>query len=83
MLDGVIVDPSYPPTESAVSASNDVAGRAILKWLEQHIEDRPDLRPVLLPSSPLGAKRIIRDNGAWINTLKRNNVSVVTMPIER
>jgi 4-hydroxyacetophenone monooxygenase len=82
MLDGVIVDPKYPPTEIAVSAKNDIARKAILDWLESQIEDRPDLRPVLLPSSPLGGKRIIRDNGAWIKTLKRNNVSVVTTPIE-
>jgi 4-hydroxyacetophenone monooxygenase len=83
MLDGVIVDPTYPPTERAVSAKNDAARKAILDWLEPRIEDRPDLRPVLLPSSPLGGKRIIRDNGAWIKTLKRDNVSVVTTPIER
>lgn len=82
MLDGVIVDPNYPPTESAVSAKNDAARSAILDWLEPQIKDRPDLRPILLPSSPLGAKRIIRDNGAWIKTLKRDNVSVVTTPIE-
>jgi 4-hydroxyacetophenone monooxygenase len=82
MLDGVIVDPTYPPTERAVSAKNDAARKAILEWLEPQIEDRPDLRPVLLPSSPPGAKRIIRDNGAWVKTLKRDNVSVVTTPIE-
>jgi 4-hydroxyacetophenone monooxygenase len=83
MLDGVIVDPNYPPTESAVSAKNDAARKAILEWLEPQIEDRPDLRPVLLPSSPLGGKRIIRDNGAWVKALKRDNVSVVTAPIEQ
>jgi 4-hydroxyacetophenone monooxygenase len=82
MLDGVVVDPSYPPTERAVSAKNDAARKAILEWLEPQIEDRPDLRPVLLPSSPLGAKRIIRDNGAWVKALKRDNVSVITKPIE-
>jgi 4-hydroxyacetophenone monooxygenase len=83
MLDGVIVDPNFPPTETAVSAKNDAARKAILEWLEPQIEDRPDLRSVLLPSSPLGSKRIIRDNGAWVKTLKRDNVSVVTTPIER
>jgi 4-hydroxyacetophenone monooxygenase len=82
MLDGVVVDPSYPPTERAVSAKNDAARKAILEWLEPQIEDRPDLRPVLLPSSPLGAKRVIRDNGAWVKALKLDNVSVTTKPIE-
>jgi 4-hydroxyacetophenone monooxygenase len=82
MLDGVIVDSNYPPTETAVSAKNDAARKAILEWLEPQIEDRPDLRHVVLPSSPLGGKRIIRDNGAWIKTLKRDNVSVITTPID-
>ncbi|MGA7327616.1 MAG: NAD(P)/FAD-dependent oxidoreductase [Rhodomicrobium sp.] len=81
MLDGVIVDPNYPPTEKAVSAKNDAVRKAILEWLEPQIADRPDLRHLVLPSSPLGAKRIIRDNGAWVKTLKRDNVSVITAPI--
>jgi 4-hydroxyacetophenone monooxygenase len=82
MLDGTVVEPDYPPTETAVSAKNDAARKAILDWLEPQIEDRPDLRPAVLPSSPLGAKRIIRDNGAWVKTLKRDNVEVVRTPID-
>jgi len=82
MLDGAIVEPDFPPTETAISAKNDAARRAILDWLEPQIEDRPDLRPAVLPSSPLGAKRIIRDNGAWVKALKRDNVQVVRAPIE-
>ncbi|MCG7522440.1 NAD(P)/FAD-dependent oxidoreductase [Ruegeria sp. Ofav3-42] len=75
MLDGVKVDPDYPPTEKAVSAMNDQARQAITDWMEAQIEDRPDLREHLIPnSSPLGGKRIIRDNGAWAKTLRRNNV---------
>jgi 4-hydroxyacetophenone monooxygenase len=83
MLDGAIVEPDYPPTETAVSAKNEAARKAILDWLEPQIADRPDLRPAVLPSSPLGAKRIIRDNGAWVKTLKRDNVEVITTPIDR
>jgi 4-hydroxyacetophenone monooxygenase len=82
MLDGTVVEPDYPPTETAVSAKNDAARKAILDWLEPQIEDRPDLRPAVLPSSPLGAKRIIRDNGAWVKTLKRDNVEVVRTPMD-
>lgn len=83
MLDGVVVDPDFPPTEKAVSALNEAARKAITDWLEAQIADRPDLRPLVIPTSPLGGKRIIRDNGTWVKTLKRENVSVVTTPIER
>jgi len=75
-LDEVVVDPEYPPTETAVAARNDALRRAILDWLEPQIADRPDLRELLIPDSPLGAKRIIRDDGCWVRTLKRANVNV-------
>ena len=45
MLEGAIVEPDYPPTETAVSAKNEAARKAILDWLEPQIADRPDLRP--------------------------------------
>lgn len=82
MLDGVVVDPEFPPTERAVSAKNEAARKAITEWLEPQIADRPDLRALVIPTSPVGGKRIIRDNGSWVKTLKRDNVSVVTTPID-
>jgi 4-hydroxyacetophenone monooxygenase len=76
VMDAVIVDPTYPPTEVAVSAKNDQLRQIITKWMEPQIADRPDLRDVVIPDSPIGGKRIIRDNGTWIATLKRDNVRV-------
>ena len=81
MLDGVTVDPGYPPTERAVSAANDAARAAITAWMEEQLEDRPDLRDFVIPTTPVGAKRIIRDNGTWIATLKKDNVSLDTRRI--
>jgi 4-hydroxyacetophenone monooxygenase len=34
-----------------------------------------------VPTYPVGAKRVIRDNGVWARTLKRDNVALVTEPI--
>jgi len=81
-LDDIAVDPAYPPTEKAVSARNDALRAAITAWMEPQFADRPDLRDVIIPDSPVGAKRIIRDNGDWIATLKRDNVTMVRKPIE-
>lgn len=84
MLDGVVVDPSFPPTERAVSLKNEQARAAITAWMEDQIADRPDLRDALIPTtSPVGGKRIVRDNGTWAKTLKRDNVAVVKSKIER
>ncbi|WP_033050351.1 flavin-containing monooxygenase [Pseudomonas sp. Ant30-3] len=81
-LEDVVVDVDYPPTEVAVSARNDQLRQAISAWMEPQFADRPDLRDVLIPDSPVGGKRIIRDNGTWISTLKRDNVSMIRLPIE-
>ena len=81
-LDDIAVDPAYPPTEKAVSARNDALRAAITAWMEPQFADRPDLRDVIIPDSPVGAKRIIRDNGDWIATLKRDNVTMLRNPIE-
>ncbi|GAC1620043.1 MAG: hypothetical protein NVS9B10_01340 [Nevskia sp.] len=51
-------------------------------WVDSQIADRPDLRPLLIADSPPGAKRLPRDNGTWIATLKRDNVRTVTTGIE-
>jgi 4-hydroxyacetophenone monooxygenase len=81
-LEDVMVDVDYPPTELAVSARNDRLRQDISAWMEPQFADRPDLRDVLIPDSPVGGKRIVRDNGTWISTLKRDNVSMIRQPIE-
>jgi len=82
MLDGVVVDPDFPPTELAVSAQNDAARKAVTQWIESQIDDRQDLQDFVVPNTPIGAKRVIRDNGRWIATLKRPNVTLVRERIE-
>ena len=50
---------------------------------EGEFADRPDLLEAVLPAYPLGAKRMLRDNGIWARALKRDNVRLVTDDIER
>ncbi|MGZ4771939.1 MAG: flavin-containing monooxygenase, partial [Ilumatobacteraceae bacterium] len=42
---------------------------------------RPDLLAKVMPDYPPAAKRIIRDDGIWATTLKRDNVDLITEPI--
>jgi 4-hydroxyacetophenone monooxygenase len=81
MLEGVVVDPDYPPTERSVSALNEAVRLALTESIEAQLIDRPDLRDIVIPKSPFAAKRIVRDNGIWIATLKRDNVAVASMSI--
>jgi len=81
MLEGVVVDPTYPPTEKSVSALNEAVRVALTDWIDSQLSDRPDLRDFVIPTSPFAAKRIVRDNGICIRTLKRDNVVVQRTPI--
>ncbi|MGQ0620641.1 MAG: flavin-containing monooxygenase [Panacagrimonas sp.] len=82
-LDTAIVDPDYPPTERAISASNEFVRQALTAWVDAQIADRLDLRPLLIPDAPPGSKRLPRDDGTWIATLKREDVRTITAGIER
>ncbi|WP_433860059.1 flavin-containing monooxygenase [Streptomyces kronopolitis] len=82
-LEGWIVDRDHPPTERAVSALNDQLRTSLLTAMEAQLTDAPELRERIVPAYPVGAKRVLRDNGLWIATLKRDDVRLVTAPIER
>ena len=83
--DGVIptvtVDPEWQPHDHAVSELNDLARMLLTGYLGLEFADRPDLLPKVIPTYPVGAKRILRDNGIWARTVKRDNVSLVTEKI--
>ena len=87
LLHGVLaaaeVDPSYPPTERAISATNDQLRSVLTGALEAAYADRPDLLAKSIPTYPVGAKRMCRDNGNWPAALKRDNVALVTEAIDR
>jgi 4-hydroxyacetophenone monooxygenase len=69
--------------EGAISAVNDELRQALTGYIAGQVEDRPDLLPKLIPTYPPGAKRMLRDNGVWIDALKRPNVDLVDAAIAR
>ncbi|MCK1479527.1 NAD(P)/FAD-dependent oxidoreductase [Bradyrhizobium sp. 197] len=77
ILEHVVVDPNYAASEQAVSESNNFVRQELQQWLEAQIAERPDLREAIIPNSPVGSKRILRDNGTWARTLMRDNVDVI------
>ena len=80
-LANVRVDPDYEPKDGAVSAVNEFARMMLAEYITAEFADRPDLLPHVVPSYPVGAKRMLRDNGVWAGALKRDNVSLVTAGI--
>jgi 4-hydroxyacetophenone monooxygenase len=85
MGDGVLanvrVDPAWEPKDRSVSEPNDFVRALLTEYLKAEFADRPDLLEKVVPAYPPGAKRMIRDNGVWAATLKRDNVRLVTDPI--
>jgi 4-hydroxyacetophenone monooxygenase len=81
-LQAVRVDEDWPPTETAVSAFNDMARMILSAYIEMEFADRPDLLPHVVPQYPVGAKRMLRDNGVWAGAIKRENVRLVPTPIK-
>ncbi len=68
------VDPEWPANGESVSAVNDFVRLVLVEYLKAEFGDRPDLLDKVTPHYPPGAKRMIRDNGIWARTLKRDNV---------
>ena len=82
-LEGVRVDECWESGGASVSELNENLRVLLTMYMLTEFADRPDLQAQVVPSYPPGAKRLIRDNGVWARTLKRENVRLVTTPIER
>jgi 4-hydroxyacetophenone monooxygenase len=81
ILPSVKVDPNWHGQGHAVSAANEELRMQLGMYLEFCFGDRPDLLAKAMPNYPPAAKRIVRDNGIWATTLKRDNVQLITEPI--
>ncbi len=79
-LANVTVDPDWDQPGS-VSPMNEMVRMLFAEYIKAEFADRPDLLEVATPTYPPGAKRMIRDNGVWARTLKRDDVRLVTTPI--
>ena len=83
LLPSVKVDPTWRGDDRSVSALNDELRLLLTEYYKVVFADRPDLLEAALPHYPPASKRVIRDNGVWPATLKRDNVELVTDDIVR
>ena len=75
-----IVDPDWNG-EGTVSESNARFRDQLVEHLRSRYADRPELLEHVVPSYAPGAKRLLRDNGAWPNALQSPNVTVDSGPV--
>jgi 4-hydroxyacetophenone monooxygenase len=83
LLPAAIVDEGWPHKDRSVSMENDVLRMLLTGYIQGEFADRPDLMEKVLPPYPPASKRMILDNGVWSRTLKRDNVNLITEPIDR
>jgi 4-hydroxyacetophenone monooxygenase len=83
LLPAAIVDDAWPNKDRSVSMENDVLRMLLTGYIQGEFADRPDLLEKVLPPYPPASKRMILDNGVWSRALKRDNVSLITDPIDR
>jgi 4-hydroxyacetophenone monooxygenase len=84
LLPAAVVDPEWTSEGNrSISGPNEMVRLLLSAYIEAEFADRPDLIPAVVPQYPPIAKRIIRDNGVWARTLKRDDVRLVTDRVER
>lgn len=77
LLPAAKVDPDWEPQHQSISAANEMVRQLLTGYLRSEFPE-DDLFEKILPTYPPIAKRVIRDNGIWARTLRRDNVELVT-----
>lgn len=77
------VDPEWEPQAQSISPANDFARLMFTEWITSQLGDRPDLVDKVVPDYPATGKRTLQDNGSWLATLKRPNVTLVRSGVAR
>jgi 4-hydroxyacetophenone monooxygenase len=75
------VDPEWEQQNLSVSMPNELVRQLLAGYLRMEFPD-DDLYEKVLPSYPPIAKRVVRDNGIWARTLRRDDVEVITTGID-
>ena len=78
------MDPNWHDPEGRSISQSSFERRSIFEgWITSHLQDRPDLVEKSMPHYPPSAKRMLQDNGSWLNCLLKPNVELIRTGIER
>jgi 4-hydroxyacetophenone monooxygenase len=83
ILPAAEVEPDWDGDPRSVGARSDELRQLLTMYLELTFGDDPDLLGKVVPQYPPLAKRMLLDNGIWPTTLKRDDVHLISDPIER
>jgi 4-hydroxyacetophenone monooxygenase len=80
LLPAARVDPAWPDQRLSVSATNEFMRVMLVELLRAQVPDAA-LFDKMVPRFPPFAKRALRDDGIWAETLQRDNVELIDQPI--
>jgi 4-hydroxyacetophenone monooxygenase len=83
VYEAVKADPDWTGGPEAVGAANAALRADLIEAIKPQLAGREDLLEKVVPKYPFGGKRALRDNGVWLDALRRPTVELVTTPIER
>lgn len=76
------IDPSWPHGDRSINAANERHREFLTNYIKEQLGERADLLEKTVPAYPPYLKRPLIDNG-WYQTIKRDDVELVTSNIER
>jgi 4-hydroxyacetophenone monooxygenase len=76
LLGAVRRDPSWNDQAHAISAENDALRQLLTAYVRETIGDDPELLKKTIPQYPPAGKRMLVDDGRWLRTLKRDDVTL-------
>ena len=82
LLDSLFVDPLWQDRDDSINQQNDEMRELFTTSMLAQISDK-SLIDKVIPKYPPFGKRMLQDNGAWLETLHLPNVSLLTEGVER
>ena len=67
--------------KAGINAANEKLRDRVTEYISSQVHEA-DLLEKVVPDYPPGGKRPLRDNGMWLKALQRDNVELVTDPID-
>lgn len=82
-LPGIRIDPTWPHQDRSVNAINDDMRTNLIEYMRQQIPDDPVLLEKVTPKFPVMGKRMLQDNGSWLQALRKPHVQLIAEGVKQ
>jgi len=81
LLDSLFIDPEWQGGETSINETNEQMRQIFTDAMLGQLQDK-SLIPKVIPNYPPFGKRMLQDNGAWLQSLQKDNVRIFTDEIQ-